>query len=288
MTQRSQWECLLQNLGNWQGSFSQLSPQAELIEEVKSETILARLNPESSFDSSQDQTIRQTIRQFYPSGIKEKILEYSSLARSVLFFENGAFSQGSTQFSPFGEFGAELGLIDCDRQRRIRLVPIYQSGMLEKFTLIREQLAGTTNPEFPQLSLEMLLGKWQGEAITIYSDFRSPDLLATTLEINQIEQDRIEQKLTFANQQICSTATISANRLLFDSRSDRSSNQSGMQVLFLPDQASAAVPIKINNREPFRLELGWLISANLRQRISRNYDSSGGWISLTLVTEQKM
>jgi hypothetical protein len=44
LTMRSQWECLLQNLGEWQGSFTRLSPQGELLEDIPSETILEGLN----------------------------------------------------------------------------------------------------------------------------------------------------------------------------------------------------------------------------------------------------
>jgi Domain of unknown function (DUF3598) len=277
MSQRSQWECLLENLGEWQGTFSQISAQGEQIESINSETILTGIN--------QNKTIRQTIRQLYPSATKERILEYSSLSRSVLFFENGAFSQGSTQFSPLGEFGAELGLIDRDRQRRVRLVPLYLAGQLEKFTLINEKLAGTSEPELDQLSLKMLLGKWQGEATTIYADYSSGDTFSTNLEVSQIDQFHIQQKLTFANREISSIAAIAApNRLLFNS----APGNAPVQVLFFADGASAACPIKINNREPFGLELGWLIAPNLRQRMRRNYDASGAWTSLTLVVEKKV
>jgi Domain of unknown function (DUF3598) len=159
MMQRSQWECLLENLGVWQGTFTQLSVQGEIIESVKSETILAGL--------AENKSIRQTIRKFYPEGTKENILEYQNLARSVLFFDNGAFSHGSTQFSPLDALVAELGLIDRDRQRRIRVVSIHKMrGALEKFTVIVEGLAEKAKPELPPLTLAQLLGTWQGESTT--------------------------------------------------------------------------------------------------------------------------
>jgi len=83
----SQWDCLLKNLGCLQGSFTRVLATDEITEDIKSEKILEGVD--------KNNTIQQTIRQFYPSGIQEKILEYSCLVRSVLFFEDGAFSQGS-------------------------------------------------------------------------------------------------------------------------------------------------------------------------------------------------
>ncbi len=280
MIQRSQWECLLENLGNWQGTFTQLSAQGELIESVKSETILEGMD--------QNKTIRQTIRKFYPDGIKENILEYKNLARSVLFFDNGAFSHGSTQYSPLDALVAELGLIDRDRQRRIRVVSTHKMrGALEKFTLIVEGLAGTAKPELPTLTLDQLLGTWQGESTTIYADLGSPETFSSTLEIRQIDQFQLQQKLTFGNQEISSIAAISPNRLLFSSTSAPNAESKAIQVLFLADGASVACPVQLYNKEPFGLELGWLISPTLRQRMRRSYDSTGAWTSLTLTIEQK-
>jgi hypothetical protein len=37
---RSQWQCLLQNLGHWQGSFTYLSRSGEIEKDVRSLTIL--------------------------------------------------------------------------------------------------------------------------------------------------------------------------------------------------------------------------------------------------------
>ncbi len=159
----TQWESLLQNLGEWQGSFTPFSPQGELLEDIKSVVSLAGLN--------NNQTIRQVVSR---QGQQDLVLEYSSLAKSTLFFANGAFSQGSIQLAPFTEFGAELGLIY--ENRRLRLVQLFdKNGLLDKITLIREHLAGTETLDSPALQVDELLGEWQGEAVTIYPDFSSPD-----------------------------------------------------------------------------------------------------------------
>ncbi len=153
---KSQWESLLQNLGEWRGSFTRFSPQGEQLEDTP--TVV-------SFDGlNDDQTMRQVVRR-YPQNIKtqsvaslegvepinEKVLEYSSLGRGVMFFENGAFSQGLIQWGPFSEFGAELGLIETEDDkpgnRRLRLVQLFnKNSQLDQLTLIREQRAGTQTP----------------------------------------------------------------------------------------------------------------------------------------------
>lgn len=271
---KSQWECLLQNLGEWQGSFTLLSPQGELLEDTPTITTLEGLN--------NNQTIRQSIRRFHPSQeVQEQVLEYSSLARSVMFFENGAFSQGSIQWGPFSEFGAELGLIDGDR--RLRLVQLYnRDSQFYRITLIREKLAGKNASERPHLSLDQLLGEWQGEAVTIYPDWRSLDTYSTNLKIDREGVDKLVQKLVFANRTITSTAKIDGNILHFDQGSQP------VQVLLLPDGASCNCPLQVKAGKPFFLEVGWLLKPNLRQRMIRSYSDKGEWVNLTLVTERKI
>jgi hypothetical protein len=279
---KSQWECLLQNLGEWQGSFTRLSSQGELLADVPSVVSLAGLN--------NNQTICQKILQFSPTGeVSEKVLEYSSLNRAVLFFENGAFSQGSIQAAPFAEFGAELGLIVSDTanstrpDRRLRLVQLFnKNSELEQITLIRETLAGTQLPEIPVLTVEQLQGKWVGEAVTIYPDWRSPDTYPTDLKINLNKSGELVQQLSFANRTIESVAKIQGSILYFEQ------NPQKVQVLLLPNGASSTCPTKIKFGQSFFLEVGWLHSPNQRQRLIRSYNERGEWVSLTLVKETKL
>ena len=197
----AQWHCLLQNLGEWRGSFARFSPAGELQEETPTIVSLEGLDD--------NQTIRQTIRRYAPTGnagfdaslltsqpIDEKVLVYSSFGRGVLFFDNGAFSQGSIQFGPFSEFGAELGLIAGDR--RLRLVQLFdRDSTLHQLTLIREQRMGSDATERPPLTLDDLLGEWQGEAITLYPDWRSPTTYSTRLQLSRTGENEVEQQLTF-------------------------------------------------------------------------------------------
>ncbi|MCC5636866.1 DUF3598 family protein [Nostoc sp. CHAB 5844] len=268
---KSQWESLLQNLGEWQGSFTRFSPQGTLIEDIKSVVSLEGLN--------ENKTIHQVVRR---EGQEDLVLEYSSLSKSTLFFENGAFSQGSIQLAPFTEFGAELGLIY--KNRRLRLVQIFdKNGQLDKITLIREHLAGTEPVENPPLSVNDLLGEWHGEAITIYPDWRSPDTYSSTLKLHLDDTGRLVQSLTFGDRNITSTATIQGSIIHFDQDPSKQ-----IQVLLLPNGASATSPLQVKLRQPLFLEVGWLIQPNLRQRMIRSYSDKGEWVSLTLVTEQKV
>ncbi len=275
---RSQWECLLQNLGEWQGSFTRFSPQGELIEDTPTVVSFEGLN--------NNQTMRQIVRRFPANQPPdEKILEYSSLGRSILLFENGAFSNGSVQFAPFSEFGAELGLISGEC--RLRLVQLFnENSQLDRITLIRERLAGTTTAERPPLTVDDLVGEWQGEAVTIYPDWRSPDKYPTGLQITKNGENQISQQLTIyqgnSSRIISSSAKIKGSILCFDSGSHP------IQVLLLPDGASSTSPQQIKAGEAFFLEVGWLLQPNLRQRLIRRYDDKGGWSSLTLVTEHRV
>jgi hypothetical protein len=267
---KSQWECFLQNLGIWEGSFTNFSPQGTFLKDIPSRLTLEGLN--------NNQTVRLNLCR---SGQADMVLEYSSVGGSLLFFENGAFSQGSIQLAPFTEFGAEFGLIY--ENRRLRLVQLFdQNGQLDKITLIREHLAQTPTPETPTLQIDDLLGEWQGEAVTIYPDLRSANTYSTILKLQLDDTGRLIQSLSFGEHKITSTATIKGSIINFDQDS-----QKQIQVLLLPDGASVTSPLQVQLRQPLFLEVGWLIQPNLRQRMVRNYNDKGEWTSLTLVTEKR-
>ncbi|WP_323216744.1 DUF3598 family protein [Pseudanabaena sp. CCNP1317] len=281
---RSQWECLLQNLGCWQGSFTRLSTKGEILEDIPSETSLEL--------KADNQTIRQVVRRFYDGQPQDLVLEYRSLNKSTTFFENGAFSQGSLQFAPYTEFGAELGLIYGDR--RLRLVTLYdKASQLDRLTFIREHLPNSTTPERQTLTLNDLLGKWEGEAITIAADWLEPEVISTVTEWQQ-EGDHVIMSLQMQTPQMqtpISTKTITSIAKI-DPHNPQILNFDQdtlpIQTLFLPDGASITCPVEIATRQPFRLSLSWLIEPNLHQRMIRTYAPKGGWTSLTLVTERKL
>ncbi|MGQ9870538.1 DUF3598 family protein [Leptodesmis sp.] len=272
---KPQWNCLFENLGEWQGSFTRLSPQGQELEDTPTLVSFEGLNG--------NKTMRQIVRRLAPEP-NEKVLEYSTLGRGVLFFDNGAFSQGSIQFGPFSEFGCELGLIWGDR--RLRLVQLFnRDSKLDQLTLIRERRVGTDMPERPPLTVADLFGTWIGEAITLYPDFRPSTTYSTILQIQREQPHRLTQQLSFktgtTEQTLTSTATIEGSILRFEQSTQQ------FQVLLLSDGASCNCPTHIKPGYPFVLEVGWLIQPDLRQRMVRSYNDKGEWVSLTLVTERK-
>ena len=270
----SQWERLLKNTGTWIGSFTQLSPRGEVRNDVPTVVALKPLN--------EGNVMRQEITKQPPGEPpQETVLEYRSLAKSVLFFENGAFSQGSLQWGPFSEFGAELGLIA--HNHRLRLVQLFdKTQQLSQLTLIREYLEGTSPSQRPTLTLESLIGVWQGEAVTLYPDLRPSDTYTTRLAITRTG-DTVEQTLHIGDNAppISSQGTVSDQRIVFESGSQ------AVQVLLLPDGASSTCPTHIEPRKPLFLEVGWLVAPDRRQRLIRQYTAQGSWASLTLVTESR-
>ncbi|MEM9164600.1 MAG: DUF3598 family protein [Cyanobacteria bacterium P01_F01_bin.4] len=276
----SPWQRLLKNAGTWQGSFTQLSPQGQVLSDLPSEVVL--------LPSDDHKLMRQEIRKF-PQGepVSKQVLEYRTLGRGILLFENGAFSNGAMQWGPFSEFGAELGLIY--QGRRLRVVELFdQSAQLKTITLIRESLAGAANSEdFPSespLKVEALMGTWEGEAVTAYPDYRPERQMFTRLTVERIAAEQIRQTLSFDSDlpPISSIGQISGSVIRF------TAGPQPVQVMLLPDGASATCPIQIQPRQPLFLEAGWLIEPTLRQRMIRRYDAQGGWVSLTLVTERKI
>ncbi|MEH1906607.1 MAG: DUF3598 family protein [Nostoc sp.] len=275
---KSQWECFLQNLGVWEGSFTNFSPQGTLLKDTPSCLSLEGLN--------NNQTVRLTLSR---SG-QDVIREFSSVEGGLLFFENGSFSEGLIQLRPFSEFGGELALVH--ENRRLRLVQLFdKTGQLKELILIREHLAGTPVAERPTLQINDLLGEWLGQAVTIYRDLRSrsvfegdsSDTYSTTLKLLLDDTGRLIQSTSFSDRQITSTATIKDPLILFDQDPEKQ-----VQVLLLPDGASATSPLKVQLRQPLFLEVGWLIQPNLRQRMIRSYNEKGEWVSLTLVTEERV
>lgn len=272
----AQWECFLKNLGDWQGSFTRLSPEGNIENDTPT-----RVNFEG-LDGNQivKQTIQYYSDQSRTTVAQEKVFELTSLNQSVLFFDDGAFSQGSIQLAPFADFGAELGFIHGER--RLRLVQIFnQEGRLDRITLIREKRAGSNAGERPPLGVESLLGKWQGQAVTLHLDGRLPETYSTSLYLER-QGEQLSQHLTANTLDFSSTARIDGSILRFER------DTQPIQVLLLPDGASCTSPLYVEVGQPLFLEAGWLIEEDLRQRMIRGYNAKGEWVSLTLVTERRL
>jgi Domain of unknown function (DUF3598) len=271
---KSQWECVLQNLGEWVGSFTLYSPQGEIIEDIPSLI---------SIRGSQDnQAIHLLLQRFYPiAGTtelapKEISLNFSTLNPGALFFETGAFSDGASSVLAEVKTIAEFCLVGIDR--RLRIVQVFDSSdRLNRMTLIREQRQGTDAPERPPLTISDLVGTWQGTAIARYPDDRSPTTTPTqsTFTVSDDRYHWIE-----AGESI--ELTVIGDRLLQFERSARS-----YQILLLPDSSYCLTPTQIGSGHPFSLEIGWIDRSGQRQRLIRRYDSFGAWHSATFITESR-
>lgn len=270
----TQWERLLKNQGTWVGSFTQIAPSGEILRDIPSEVVLQPL------DSGQ--TMHQVVRK-YPAGEspEEITLNYRSLGRGVLFCETGAFSQGSLQWSPVSDFGAELGLIH--QNERLRVVLTFpRQPQLGSLTLIREHLQGTEPTQRPSLSSEQLIGTWVGRAVTVFPDWQPEQTMETKLSLHQSGTHELEQTLQFGQSPpICTQGQQIGSSLKFDQ------GQQPVTVLLMAHGASVAFPSSIQPGQPLFLEAGWLISPDLRQRLIRTYNQRGSLTSITLVTETK-
>jgi Domain of unknown function (DUF3598) len=273
----STWDNFLKNLGEWQGSFTTISPTGEILDSTASILQLEGL---------EDNTlVRFRIRRYSglsydESPTRDYVQEYRTMGRQNIFFDTGAFSKGTIQTAPFVEFGAEYGFVHGDR--RLRFVQLYDREMnFNQLVLIREQRQGTTAPERPPLTIDQLLGRWEGQATTAYADWRDPDSYKTCLELRKLSADRLEQKLTFGDRTITSTARIEGDRLHFEEGAHP------REMLLLPDGGSSNVPRRIPLRETVMVEAGWLVSDQERQRLIRSYNEKGEWVSATHVIEYR-
>ena len=272
------WNNFLKNLGEWRGSFTRISIEGEILDSTPSILTLEGLE--------ENQLVRFRLRRFAQGNYdsepsQDYVQDYRSVGNQIIFFETGAFSKGPFQFAPFSQFGAEYGFVAGDR--RLRFVQLYdQDGNLSSLTLIREFRQGSNAQERPNLTLEQLLGTWEGAAEIVYPDWTPSESLSTRLEIQKINGDRLEQKLSFGQHQITSIARIDENKLIFED------GATPRQILLLPDGTSTNAPLKLELRTSFFVEVGWLVEPNERQRLIRSYNEKGQWVHSTFVRERKI
>jgi Domain of unknown function (DUF3598) len=274
---KSQWECVLANLGGWQGSFTRLSPSGEMVEDVPSLVTLTGLND--------NQAIHFVLDRYYPDADgslqpQSLVFDFSAPGAGAIFFETGAFSEGSTALQQGIAGGAEFAFLH--QQRRLRLIQQFdRHGIVSRLTLIREQRVDTNPPEQQLIGLADLLGEWQGSATVRYPSSTKIDQVSTTqtMVVNPDRSVTLDQ--TIGTETTTSTFTIAADC------DQQLSNQSD-QIILLPTAAYTKYPVQIKAGEARSIEVGWLISPNLRQRMIRSYTDRGEWLSVTLMTESKI
>jgi hypothetical protein len=273
MLMKCQWDCVLENLGEWVGSFTVFSPQGEEIEDVPSLISLVGKDGNTAIDL--------VLKRFYPVAgsseleSKEVAMSFSTPDPGAVFFDTGAFSSGQFAVNVGVRSIGEFCLVGIDR--RCRLVQVYNSALqLERVTLIREQRLGTNAPERPPLNASDLLGTWSSSEGSGSLDARKIASVPKKKKSIFLTTDRGYQW----DDDVLISLTASSDRVLqFDL-----DNQS-YQMLLLPDSAYSICPIQIIPGHPFYLEMGWLLSPGLRHRLIRRYDSTGKWDSTNFIVE---
>ena len=267
----SQWDNLFKNEGAWKGRFTKLTPDGTEVSDVPSYLTLER----TSAASARFQVTR------YPTDQppQESKSEFASINQSSLFCEDGSFTKGSVQWSPLSRFGTEFGLTLPNS--RLRLVQLFEpGGQLSDLVLIRETREGQPEVVRPQLSVDQLLGTWQGQAITYRTDWSVSQPMATELTVAQSSPNTIVQTWRAGPATGQSQAKVDGSRLLFE--------QTGYQLLFLPNGGSSLCPQTIQRQTAFRCELGWLIEPTVRLRLTREYQADGSWTQSTWIKEEKV
>jgi hypothetical protein len=251
---KSQWECVLQNVGEWQGSFTLIAANGEILEDIPSHISLTGIDD--------NKTMHLVLNRWYPVfgsselAPKELVMDFSAPGAGALFFETGAFSEGSLDTHTPNRFGSEFCLISPTQDRRLRIVQIFDEAKnFLRLTLIREQRQGSNARKQPPLLLEDFVGNWQGQA-TILKPHKT-DSEAAFIETRQ------EDSLEFERDGL------------------------SYQTLLLPDGVFSTCPVNVRSNTAFFMEIGWLIAPNQRQRIIRQYDAAGNWIALMLVMETR-
>jgi Domain of unknown function (DUF3598) len=274
----NQWGNFLKNLGEWRGSFTSVSLKGELLDSTPSILTLEGLE--------ENRLVRLRLRRFGNGGYDTQptsdfVQDYRTLGRQIVFFETGAFSKGSIQLAPYSEFGAEYGFVTADR--RLRFVQLYDNqGNLSHLVFIREFRAETNASERPPLTVEQLSGQWKGKAYTAYADWQPSEICETHSEFKNLGSDSFQQIFSLGDRTTTSTFRREGNILL------SVEDPCPRQILLLPDGTSCSTPLRVTHREPFFVEMGWLVQENERQRLIRYYNEKGEWDSATHVIERKI
>ncbi len=280
---KSQWDCVLENLGEWGGSFTVFSPDGEVVEDIPSLISLVGLED--------NRAIRLVLQRFYAVAgsselqPQEVTMNFSSPESGAVFFETGAFSSGQVSVFRGVRSIGEFCLVGIDR--RCRLVQVYNTAHhLERVTLIREQRAGSNAPECPQLTSSDLVGTWHFSKGSRCLDGRTLLSVPEKKESIFFATDRGYQwdddiSISLSASSDWAKPTLRERVLHFDR------DHQSYQMLLLPDAAYSICPTQIRSGYPFYLEMGWLLSPGLRHRLIRRYDSTGKWESTSFIVETK-
>lgn len=269
----------------------QFSAAGKLTKETPSMLTLEETEP--------DKTMALTLERM-PTGEPKKVnnltFTYPGPAPYTYFFESGAFSQGASQWSSFGQFVTEFSMKVGDR--RIRFVIAYQgtpsyTSTINYVTLIGETQTGGTPFKAEALTLEQLMGTWKG----------SGERLASTtgnLEKGSLSQWQLDtaagSQVSLRCEEQLGQVTHCVEFVRGEAR-DASSAEGKVvalkdeaaaidyQLMLLPQSAYCLLPQEIRRDRNFRIEVGWLSENNERSRFIRYYDKRGVWTHSAQLTD---
>lgn len=285
-----QWPCIQQNIGTWHGAFVEFSPEGQQVKETPSVLTLKETEP--------GKTMQLTLERTPPGGttnVVQQSFHHPGPAPYVLFFESGAFSQGTPQWSSFGQFGAEFSLKVGDR--RVRYVVMYEStqhytSKIKYVTLICETQTGSTEFTESVPTEKSFMGDWSGTANVLHATMAPPttgtsqwqlsraqnnDLTLTCSE--QLEGGLESLELVSDRQSPLSSATC----LVLKGREEKAITY---QLMLLPKGAYCLLPQEIQKETEFRIEVGWLGANGSRERLIRYYDTRGSWMKSALLSDR--
>ena len=234
-----------------------------------------------------------------PKKVNNLTFTYPGPAPYTYFFESGAFSQGSAQWSSFGQFVTEFSLKVGDR--RVRFVVAYEgtssyTSALNYVTLICEAQTGGTPFRAEPVALRQMMGTWQGKGemlSAVSGSFANSDgsqwQLATRGE--QVLKLQCKEQLEKSTQAIEMTGdapvsnAASAAQAAAQTVVPLTDNDITYQLMLLPNGAYCLLPKEIRRDSRFRIEVGWLNEENERSRFIRYYDNRGVWTHSGLLTD---
>ncbi len=277
---KSQWQCIQQNIGTWQGSFTQFSPDGEQIKDTPSVLTLE--------ETETNKTMQLTLERWPSDGAPEVTSRSFSApgpAPYAYFFETGTFSQGSAQWRAFSQFGAEMSLKVGDR--RSRFVIMYRSTSegsteLEYVTLIRETQSGGTQFTEADTAPEQMLGEWAGTSAVLFATME-PATAGTsqwTFGDTALKSSHAfdDQSNTLSLTRATSSAPSSHQLVALKGDLD-------YQLMPLSNGTYCLIPRKIRKDTAFQIEVGWLRDSGERSRLVRYYDKRGVWMESALIED---
>ena len=285
----AQWDCIRQNIGTWYGSFTKFSPEGEQLNDIPSVLTLEETEPGEKMELTLERT---------PPGESTNTVhkEFSAPgpAPYVYFFESGAFSQGSSQWAAFSQFGAEMSIKAGDR--RARFVIMYESNSegtskIKYVTLIRETQTEGTQFNEPPLSLKQLSGKWTGDVQVLHA---SMEPLSEGSSEWQLKDSTLTSQEKFGETTPSLSLSGAFGLKSTDGKPVSLEGELTYQLMPLPNGIYCLLPQTIRKDEAFRIEAGWLRENGerfsdgdvSRTRLIRYYDSRGVWTNTALIEDK--